>query len=59
MSGFAPFFGGMARKTIGVGALMAYTSVVYISIAGLMLYAILKHFQRDHQKAEQRTAQES
>ena len=58
ISGFAPFLGGMARKTIGVGQLMMYTSVIYMATAGLVLYAILRHFDRDHRLAEERSAQE-
>ncbi len=55
ISGFAPFFGGMARRTIGVGQLMAYTSVVYMATAGLVLYAIRRHFHKDHQSAADRS----
>ena len=58
VSGFAPFLGGMARKTIGVGQLMIYTSVIYMATAGLVLYAILRHFERDQRLAEERSAQE-
>jgi predicted MFS family arabinose efflux permease len=58
ISGFAPFLGGMARRTIGVGQLMAYTSVIYMGTAALVLYAILRHFDRDHRRAEERSAQE-
>lgn len=55
VSGFAPFFGGMARNTIGVGRLMAYTSVVYFAMAGLLLYAIRRHFARDQDTANRRS----
>ena len=58
VSGFAPFLGGMARKTIGVGQLMAYTSVIYMATGGLVLYAILRHFDRDHKRADELSAQE-
>ena len=58
ISGFAPFLGGMARRTIGVGQLMAYTSVIYMGTAALVLYAILRHFERDHRRAAERSAQE-
>jgi predicted MFS family arabinose efflux permease len=51
VSGFAPFLGGMARSTIGVGQLLAYTSAVYVAMAGLLLYAIRRHFTRDHRLA--------
>ena len=57
ISGFAPFLGGMARRTIGIGQLMAYTSVVYMATGGLVLYAILRHFERDHRLAEEHSAQ--
>lgn len=53
VSGFAPFLGGMARDTIGVGRLMAYTSLVYLATAGLALYGIRRHFMRDHGKAQE------
>ena len=52
ISGFAPFLGGMARNTIGVGQLMAYTSAIYMVTGGLVLYAIGRHFQKDHRAAE-------
>jgi len=51
ISGFAPFFGGMARRTIGMGQLMTYTSIVYMATAGLVLYAIRRHFEKDYRKA--------
>lgn len=51
ISGFAPFLGGVARKTIGVGQLMAYTSVAYLATSVLVFYAIQRHFARDHQRA--------
>lgn len=59
ISGFAPFLGGMARDTIGVGRLMAYTSLIYLATAGLVLYGILRHFDRDHKMAEAKSDQES
>jgi MFS family permease len=58
ISGFAPLLGGMARRTIGLGQLMAYTSMAYMATGGLVLYAILRHFQKDHGLAEERSAQE-
>ncbi|MEX2262256.1 MAG: MFS transporter [Bryobacteraceae bacterium] len=54
ISGFAPFLGGMARRTIGVDRLMTFTSVLYLFTGGLVLYAILRHFHRDHRKAQER-----
>lgn len=48
VAGFAPFLGGMARRTIGVDQVMIYTSVLYLLMAFFVLYATLRHFQRDH-----------
>ena len=53
---YAPDLGGMARRTIGVGQLMAYTSVIYMGTGALVLYAILRHFEKDHRRAEERSA---
>ena len=52
MSGFAPFLGGLARKTIGVDQVMAFTSVAYIVTAVLVLYGIIRHFERDQARAQ-------
>lgn len=51
VSGFAPFLGGMARDTIGVGQLMAYTAMLYLATAALALYGVHRHFTRDHRIA--------
>jgi hypothetical protein len=32
--------------------LMAYTSVIYMGTAGLVLYAILRHFEKDHRRSQ-------
>jgi predicted MFS family arabinose efflux permease len=58
ISGFAPFLGGVARRTIGVGQLMAYTSAVYLATSALVFYAIQRHFERDHLRAAEPTAQD-
>ena len=58
VSGFAPFLGGMARDTIGVGRLMAYTSLIYLATAGLAFYGIRRHFVRDHRIALAQSNQE-
>ncbi|MSV28295.1 MAG: MFS transporter [Bryobacterales bacterium] len=58
ISGLAPFLGGMARSTIGIGKLMAYTSLLYLVTAGIVLYAILCHFERDHRTAAERSDRE-
>jgi predicted MFS family arabinose efflux permease len=53
VSGFAPFLGGLARRTIGVDQLMALTSTIYVFNTLLVLYAILRHFYRDHARAQE------
>jgi predicted MFS family arabinose efflux permease len=54
VSGFAPFLGGLARKTMGVGQLMSFTSLVYIVTAATVIYGTLRHFARDHARAVER-----
>jgi predicted MFS family arabinose efflux permease len=48
ISGFAPFLGGVARSTIGVDRLMSFTAVLYLFTGLILLYGILRHFERDH-----------
>jgi len=52
VSGFAPYLGGVARDTIGVGQLMAFTAIAYLATAALLLYATLRLFPRDHAAAD-------
>lgn len=52
VSGFAPFLGGLARRTVGVDRLMTATGAVYLITALFLLYGILRHFDRDHGRAE-------
>jgi MFS transporter, Spinster family, sphingosine-1-phosphate transporter len=52
VSGFAPYLGGVARDTIGVGQLMAFTAIGYLCTAGLILYATLRLFPRDRAAAQ-------
>ncbi len=47
VSGFAPFWGGLARSTIGVDRLMSFTAAMYLFAALVLLYGILRHFERD------------
>jgi predicted MFS family arabinose efflux permease len=47
VSGFAPFLGGVARSTIGVDRLMSFTAAMYIFTGLLLLYGILRHFEKD------------
>jgi predicted MFS family arabinose efflux permease len=51
VSGFAPFLGGLARRTIGVDRLMAFTSLLYVAAGLLVIYGTLRHFRRDHARA--------
>ncbi len=53
ISGFAPYLGGVARNTIGIGQLMAFTSAAYLATSAIILYAIFRHFDRDHLRANQ------
>jgi predicted MFS family arabinose efflux permease len=53
IAGFAPFLGGMARRTIGVDQLMIYTGALYLANAFLILYLIRRHFERDHRLAQE------
>jgi predicted MFS family arabinose efflux permease len=52
VSGFAPFLGGLARRTIGVGALMTFTGGVYALGAVLILYGIRWRFYADYRRAQ-------
>ena len=47
VSGFAPLLGGLARSTIGVDRLMSFTAVMYLLTALVLLYGILRHFEKD------------
>ncbi len=54
VSGFAPFLGGLARRTIGMGQLLSLTSFVYIATAAIVIYGTIRHFARDHARALER-----
>jgi predicted MFS family arabinose efflux permease len=54
MSGFAPFLGGLARRTIGVDRLMAFTSVVYVVTGFVVIWGTLRYFARDYAHAQER-----
>jgi MFS family permease len=47
VSGFAPFLGGIARGTIGVDRLMSFTAGMYVFTGLVLLYGILRHFEKD------------
>jgi predicted MFS family arabinose efflux permease len=51
VSGFAPFLGGLARRTIGVDRVMVFTGGLYLLTGFLVLFGILRLFQRDHKRA--------
>ena len=53
VSGFAPFLGGLARRTIGVGRLMGFTSAIFAATALFVVYATIRHFTRDHARARE------
>jgi predicted MFS family arabinose efflux permease len=53
VSGFAPFLGGLARRTIGVDRVMVYTGAFYLFTGAIVLYGILRHFRSDHERAVQ------
>lgn len=52
VSGFAPFLGGLARRTIGVDRVMTFTGGLYLVTGFLVLYGVLRLFDRDHRKAQ-------
>jgi MFS family permease len=51
VSGFGPFLGGLTRRVIGLNRLMAFTGVLYLCTAMLLLYVILKHVGHDTAEA--------
>jgi len=53
VSGFAPFLGGLARRTVGVDQVMIVTGGIYLLTGAFVLYGVLRHFHRDHQRATQ------
>jgi predicted MFS family arabinose efflux permease len=52
VSGFAPFLGGLARSTIGVDRVMVFTGGLYLITGVFVLYGVMRHFHRDHEKAK-------
>ena len=54
MSGFAPFLGGLARRTIGVDRLMGVTSVVYVVTGFVVIWGTVRFFARDYARAQER-----
>jgi hypothetical protein len=51
VSGFAPFLGGLARRTIGVDRVMIFTGGLYLATAAVVLFGTLRYFRADHERA--------
>ena len=51
-SGFAPFLGGAARKTVGVHQIMTFTAVLYACTAVAVAIVVARNFARDHRQAQ-------
>lgn len=56
VSGFAPFLGGLARRTVGVDQVMLFTGGLYLLTGVFVIHGILRHFHRDHRQALQTEA---
>ena len=53
VSGFAPFLGGVARRTFGVDRLMTFTSGIYLLTALIVIGALVLFFKSDYERAQQ------
>ncbi len=51
VSGFAPFLGGLARRTIGVDQVMIFTGGIYMLAGVLVILGTLRYFKADHARA--------
>ena len=51
VSGFAPFLGGLSRRTIGVDRLMSFTALLFLIAGVFIIYAIRRHFDFDHRRS--------
>lgn len=47
VSGFAPYLGGLSRRTIGVDKLMALAALMLLFAGAVVIYGIYRHFERD------------
>jgi MFS family permease len=54
VSGFGPFLGGLARKTVGVDSLLTVTALLYICTSLAVVLGILRYFAADHARAQER-----
>lgn len=52
MAGFAPFLGGLSRKTIGVDRLMSFSALLFLASGILVIYGTRRHFDTDHRLGE-------
>jgi predicted MFS family arabinose efflux permease len=52
-SGFAPFLGGLARRTIGVDHVMALTAIMFLCTALVLAVVVFRHFDTDHRNAHE------
>jgi predicted MFS family arabinose efflux permease len=51
MAGFAPFLGGLSRKTIGVDRLMSFSALLFLASGILVIYGTRRYFDTDHRLA--------
>lgn len=51
VSGFAPFLGGLSRRTIGVDRMMTFTAVLFVASALVVMYGAWRCFDADHRRA--------
>jgi predicted MFS family arabinose efflux permease len=52
VSGFAAWFGGMWKKSLGIDALMTYTALAYLCAGCALIWGIVKLFPRDCRRPE-------
>jgi hypothetical protein len=53
VSGFAPFLGGLSRRTIGVDRLMTFTAALFIFAGLWTIYGIRRYFDADYRMAQE------
>jgi len=51
VAGFAPFLGGLSRKTIGVNRLMTFSALLFLASGVFVIYGTRRHFAVDHRLA--------
>jgi len=50
ISGFAPLFGGMWKKTIGIEGLLGWTALAYVSASLALIAGLTLFFKRDFER---------